>query len=689
MSNYIQDCHAIKLLVDELNRHRHLYYNEATPEISDSEYDTKFDELAVLEAKTGLILSNSPTQSVGYEVVSKLPKVEHTIALLSLAKTKETSNLVSFVSKNPCMLMIKIDGLTCKLEYEGGKLIRASTRGDGKVGEDVTHNVSALKNVPLYIPAKERVVITGEIYISNEDFETMKDSAVGSDGNPYKNARNLASGSIRLFDSAICSRRNLRFCAFNVIEGAKHIGSTDTNSKTSNLEALVAIGFQSCPRLSLGTDSEILRLDFDSSMGSISELKAYANKCGIPIDGLVASYDDVAYSKSLGTTRKDYRDGLAFKFEDGSVETVLREVEWSVSRSGELAPVAVFDTVELDGTDVSRATLHNIDFISNLNLQIGDRIMVSKRNMIIPHIEENLDKDSHPSDSFAALLPLYCPSCGTVLSSCSIIDIRNAAYRDVEAEPNGNLNCHNDSCPERKRKQLVHYVSKKAMDISGLGEETLAALMEAGHLTCVEDLYELGKHRSAICNIDGFGEASYNKLINAIADSRNTTMEKFIISMDIPELGRHASAILCKAFMYDLEKITDAANSSYDFRVLEDFGDTLNGNIHSWFNVPSNGERWNYISSLLTFDTPAEPAEINTGNPFFGKTVVATGSFESFTRDSINEAIIALGAKAGSGVSKNTDFLVAGEKAGGKKKKAEDLGVRILTEAEFMEMAGL
>jgi len=673
-------------LVNELNRHRHLYYNESAPEITDAEFDKLFDKLAALEQETGLTLSNSPTQSVGAPIVSSLPVVEHDTPLLSLDKTKSTSAAAEFIGNHTALIMLKLDGLTVKLEYRDGNLFRASTRGSGTEGEDITHNARVFTDVPLTIPHKGSLTIVGEAHIIESDFAFLQNTIIGKDGKTYKNARNLAAGSARLLDAGECAKRRVRFGAFGVLDGQSladlsftdpladppTINSTNTNSKASMLSCLKSMGFNVVYFETINPDQNI-----DISL-TASQMQSYAKEMGIPIDGLVITYDDVAYSKSLGRTGHHFRDGLALKFEDDVAETVLTDIEWSVTRSGELSSVAIFEPVNLDGTEVTRASLHNPTFIEKLNLKLGDRITVSKRNMIIPHIESNLDADKPPDRTAPPILPTKCPCCGGIVSAIPNEDGETVLF------------CENKDCFDRKLRQLVHFVSKKAMDIEGLSLQTLRKFMEADLISLKADIYNLENHRNTIINMDGFGDKAFDNLIKSIESSRTTTMEKFIIAMDIPYLGRHASAILCRAFEYDIERIYDAATSGFDFTTLEDFGGILNQNIHKWFSIDDHLTQWNQISKLLTFKTPKNiPTETIPPNPFTGRTIVATGSFETFTRESINTQIEALGAKAAGSVSKNTDYVIAGEKAGSKKAKAETLGIRILTETEFIQMAGL
>lgn len=392
----------IKNLVKQLNEYRHAYYNQDAPLVSDAEYDRLFDELKELEEQTGFILSNSPTQTVGYYPVSELAKVTHPIPLLSLEKTKLISELLDFMKGQEVLFMLKLDGLTTKLIYEDGRLIQASTRGDGEVGEDITHNIPAFLNVPLTIPHKERLVITGESFIPTNDFERLKDTLRDGNGKPYKNGRNFASGSVRSLDPKNCIGRCVRFLPFNVLEGMEDVPFPD--SRACKLEGLTHLGFGYCPFFSISGTG----LSKEYAEKFIQELVSTAANLHLPIDGIVMIFDSLSYSKSCGKTGHHYKDGLAYKFEDDTYETFLREIEWTPTRFGEIAPVGIFDTVEIDGCDVSRASLHNLTFIKNLELVPGCRILVSKRNMIIPHIEDNLDRGRYTD-----ITPPVCPCCGS------------------------------------------------------------------------------------------------------------------------------------------------------------------------------------------------------------------------------------------------------------------------------------
>ncbi len=670
-----QTTERIHELVDKLNQYRDEYYNKNAPSVSDAVYDHLYDELERLEKESGIILSNSPTQTVGYKAVSSLEKVRHPIPLLSLGKTKMVSELATFLKKHAALLMLKLDGLTVKLVYEGGKLVEGSTRGDGDEGELITHNVSAFRNVPLSIPYKEHLVVTGEGFIHKSDFERLKDTLTGSDGKPYRNARNLAAGSIRCLDANICKEREISFFAFNILEGMDEF--TDIrDSRSSLLLSLSEYGFGICPFLTVSPDETAEDLAV-----KIKTLTDLAEISDIPIDGMVLRFDSFSYSASLGRTGHHYNDGIAFKFEDDTYETVFRSIEWQTGRSGEIAPVAVFDTVEIDGCEVSRASLHNLTFIKGLELHPGCRILVSKRNMIIPHVEENLDRGDYQD-----MTPQTCPCCGQPTRTHSRAGGKG---RMVET-----LHCDNPECGSRILQKFVHFAEKKAMNIRGLSEATLDQLIRLGALKGYQDLYHLDHYRDEIIALEGFGEKSYENLIASINESRSTTFVRFVVAMDIPLIGRTASRILDRHFHGSLRELRLAALDRFDFTCLEGIGDTMSSNLHEWFRNSDHLLLWGSLQKELHFenglDAEASREENNmnktTNNTFAGCTIVATGKLENFTRDGINAKIISLGSTPGSSVTKKTDYLICGEKAGSKLAKAEQLGVKVLTEQEFLDM---
>jgi len=659
----------IKNLVTQLNQYRHEYYNFNAPSVSDAVYDKLFDELVELETATGFIMSSSPTQTVGYTVVSSLDKVTHPTPLLSLEKTKQVDDVLAFHGGRPCMLMLKLDGLTVELDYEDGKLVQASTRGNGIEGEDVTHNAKTFVNVPLTIPYKSKLRIAGEAYIADADFAHLQSTLLDSSGKPYKNSRNLAAGSVRCLNSNECKDRLISYAPFNVLEGLDDI--THNNSKLGKLCVLGTYGFDCCM-----AQHFVAGQTKDYIENSIQRLRTAAADNGIPIDGLVITYDEIDYSASLGRTGHHYKDGLALKFEDELYETVLRSIEWNPTRMGDISPVAVFDTVEIDGCDVSRATLHNITFIKNLELCVGDRIMVCKRNMIIPHVEDNLDK----SGAYEAL-PHKCPCCGTETS------IRRTGKGGECIET---LCCENPDCTAKRLQQFVHFVEKPAANIEGLSEATLERFIEKGWVHSFIDIYHLDEHRDEIVLMEGFGEKSFARLWEAIERSRNITFERFLVSMDIPKIGKTASRLIAAEFGGDIERFEQAIADSYDFMQLEDFGETLHNNITQWFREESNIQLWEGLKEIMFMEKTNENTVNTTAteNPFIGKSVVATGALVNFSRDGINVKLLSLGAKPGSSVSAKTDYVIAGEKAGSKLTKARELGIAVLTESEFLAMIG-
>ena len=661
-------------LTAQLNRYRHEYYNLNAPSISDAVYDRLFEELQDLERQTGIQMANSPTSTVGYPAISKLEKTNHPIPLLSLDKEKNIVEVCRFMGEHQVMFMLKLDGLTIKLTYEGGELLEAATRGDGEVGEIVTHNTRAIGGIPAHIRYEDRLVITGEAFIRPSDFEQLKASLVDNNGETYKNGRNLAAGSVRLLDAKTCMERRLMFMPFTVLEGFENLPR-----KSERLKELSALGFTPCKYLV--TKRTLTQAEAEDG---IKQLQQYARDKNIPIDGIVVTYNDVAFAKSCGRTGHHYKDGLAFKFEDDLFETKLQMIEWTPGRTGEIAPVAVFAPVEIDGCEVSRASLHNLSFIEDLELMPGNRILVSKRNLIIPHVEDNLDCGGFVLES---AYPHRCPCCG---EPTRIHETRgrneNGEERTIKT-----LFCDNAGCETRKLKQFVHFVGKKAMNIEGLSEATLEKLIGRGWIHSYLDIYRLDQHKDELVRMDGFGERSWQRLWSAIQQSRNTTFERYVIAMDIPMIGNTASGVLCQVFHGNLDEFRDAVYAGYDFRQLPDFGDTLHNNIHEWFSKEENFCIWEELQMMMKIQKPVQPvAENNTqDNPFAGKTIVVTGKVEPYTRDEMNSLIASLGAIAGSSVTRKTHYLVCGEKAGSKLSKARELGIPVLEPQEFFRMVGV
>jgi len=638
----------IKELVDVCNFHCNLYYSHNTPQITDKEYDEMYDFLAALEQKVGVVMSNSPTQRVGYQMSAKLAKTAHKTPLLSLNKTKDVSDLEKFQGKHFCILMHKLDGLTIELDYVDGVLVEGSTRGSGFEGEVVTSNIRTFKNVPATIPFKGTLRISGEAIIYKDDFERLNSKL--ADGDKYKTPRNLASGSIRQLDPKVCAERKLRFYAFNVLECSEQV----EDLKSEYLEWLETLGF------------DVVTYRIGSSESMRQSLINAAEEMYLPIDGLVLTYNSIKYSNTFSTTSHHPLHSLAYKFYDESQETILTDVEWSVSRTGQINPVAVFNTVLIDNTDVSRASLFNVSFIRELGLNIGNRILVSKRNMIIPYIEDNLDR------GMVMEIPKICPSCSEPV----------VLKTDGSAEV---LMCTNENCPSRLLAKFTHFVSKSAMNIDGLSEATLEKFIDEGLLETFSDIYYLDHTKQFIINLDGFGQKSYDKLSANIESSRNVKLENFIVALGIPNVGRTASKTISKYFDGDWYKFEKAYIEKFDFAKLDDFGKTMNENIYKFLY---EGEmEWVDLVSEMKFIK-----EEKTENDFKlldGKVFVITGSLDTFkNRDELAELVSSMGGKVSGSVSKGTTYLINNDISSttGKNKKALECGVTIISEDVFNKL---
>lgn len=645
----------IKELVELLNHYRNEYYNNSYSEISDFEYDQLFDELVALESETGFIMAVSPTQTVGYEVVSWLEKVEHNHPMLSLDKTKNVDDVIKFLGNKDGVVMAKADGLTCSLRYINGHLISAETRGNGEVGEDILHCAKTIKNIPLEINCLDEVIVDGEVIITYDDFEKI--NVTLPEGQKYKHPRNLASGSIRQLDSSIAAQRNMKFIAWKLIKGIYN------NSFFDNWIFMDSLGFDVIPLISLPSQL----INQKTIENAIFLIKEDAKNEGCPIDGCVFGYDDIAYGESLGATGHHLRSQIAFKFYDELYPTRLQYVDWTIGKSSQLTPTAVFDTVEIDGADVSRASLHNISIIKNLGLTNGCTINVFKANQIIPQI------DSCENDGDGDIeIPPICPICGGTTS------IR----KDNESEV---LICTNPECVGKKLAQFTHFVSKKGMDIKNLSEATLQDLLSHGFVHNFKDIYHLSNHRQQLIHLDGYGKKSIEKLLKSIEDSRNVKLENFIAALGIPNIGLTASKTISKYFNGDVYKWFNAFFNDFDWTQLDDFGETMAHNVEEYLrNHVADVEA---LSDEMNFVLPEEYSI--TENPFNGKTICVTGKLNHFTRDSINEKIISLGAKPAGSVSKKTDYLITNESSGSSKyKKAVELNIPIITEEEFLNMIG-
>ena len=649
----------IKELIKLCNKYRDAYYNHE-PLVSDEVYDRYFDELTKLELEANCYLANSPTQSVGYEIVDNLPKVQHDIPLLSLAKTKLVEDVVKFARNKDVLFMIKGDGLTTKLVYKSydgitAELVEASTRGNGIEGSLITHNAKTF-NIPLKVNYGNDFTVVGESVILKDELDRI--NSLLPENDRYSNCRNLASGSLSLLDSNECAKRHIHFMAFDVIDGMDNI-----NSLYDRFNVLSHLGFEVIYHMRVGN------LNIDETSDIINMIHEYANENNIPCDGVVIRYDDYSYGMSLGRTSHHYNYGIAKKEEDELIETVFRGIEWNTSRGGIVTPTGLFDEVTILDSQVSRATLHNLDYIENLKLRIGDRICCSKRNMVIPAIEVNLDYN--PNDYTLPLID-ECPSCGEPLI------IKNTGTANI-------LYCQNENCPSRKLAQFVHFASKNCMDIKNLSEATIEKFIEKGFLHSFRDIYHLDEHRNKLIYLDGFGVKSIDKLLSAINKSRNVKLENFIAALGIDGIGLSAAKTISKYCDGSFDKFIELFHSNFDWTKLEDFGGVTANNLDHYYDWHHAEMCW--IADEMNFIIP-EKVEVKE-NSFTGKNICVTGKLHHFTRNSINEKIISLGAKAASSVSTKTDYLITNEQSGSSKyKKAVELNIPIITEDEFLEMLG-
>lgn len=643
----------IKELVKELNRHRDAYYNESRPTISDAEYDKLFDELQNLENETGLIMSNSPTQTVGYEVKSKLEKVKHEYPMLSLDKTKSVDELNKFVGNKDAIVMLKLDGLTVAVTYENGIMIKAETRGNGSVGELITSNVKTFVNLPATIPYKEKLVVFGEAIITHDDFEAINNKL--PEDEKYKNPRNLVSGSVRQLNSKICAERNVKFIAWRLVEGS------DNNDFYQRLLELKSYGFDIAPTVFY---------DSYKIEQILEEAHQVATDEKMPIDGCVISYRDINYMDTLGSTSHHMRSQYAFKYTDEEADTTLLDIEWSMGKSGQLTPVAIFEPVELEGTTVSRASVHNVSILTKLDLQVGDTVTVYKSNQIIPQIRENLSSKNREISYIK--LPSYCPVC----------EHQTEIIKDNDTEV---LMCTNPYCKGKLLGRVSHFVSKKGMDIDGLSEETLRKFIDLGWLKNIFDIYNLPVHFNELSKMDGFGVRSVTKLQNAIEKSKTTDLQHFIAALSIPNIGTSQAKELAKVFQ-TWDDFSAAGFGNYDFSKLEGFGDVLNKNIHTWFRVMYDEDR---IGQLIRNITIKREESYNHSDVLSGKTFVITGSLNHYkNRDELKNILEANGAKVGSSISSKTSYLINNDinSNSSKNKKAKQLNIPIITEEEVMTM---
>lgn len=640
----------MKELINILNKASELYYQKNTIMMTDYEYDHLYDELVELEKETNMTLSNSPTINVEPEISSSLKQVEHPSPMLSLAKTKKVSELENFLGDKEGLLSWKLDGLTIVLTYEDGKLISGVTRGTGIIGELVTENVKQFKNVPLTIPYKGRLVLRGEAIIKYSDFNRMNEE-LGDGSSQYKNPRNLCSGSVRQLDSSITAKRCVNCIIFALIESSTNI----SNLKSECFDWLKNQGFEVV---------EHYKVTKNTVKEQVLMFKEKVKEYDIPSDGLVITYDDIAYGNSLGTTAKFPKHSLAFKWKDETVATTLRKVDWLVSRTGLINPVAVFDPVELEGTIVSRASVHNVSILEGLKLGIGDTIMVYKANMIIPQIASNSTQSGNLE------VPDRCPVCG---SKASIISNSDVKY----------LYCMNDFCKAKLIKRLSLFVSRNAMNIDGISDMILNKLITEKIVNNYKDLYHLDRYKDKIIAFDGFGEKSYSNMINSIEKSRHVKLANFIYALGIPDIGFSRAKLICNHFNNDFNKIS---NLTYEeLSNISGVGDVI---AKEWIDTFSNPD---FIEELkeLKEEIDIPKASINSNKDLDGLTFVITGSLNKFTnRDTMIEFIEEHGGKVVTSISSKVNYLINNDitSTSTKNNKAKELGINIIDEDKFLEL---
>ena len=644
----------MKELGEKLREASRAYYQEDREIMSNVEYDALYDTLSALEKETGIVLAESPTVNVGYEAVEQLPKEEHERPMLSLDKTKEREALREFIGEHPTLLSWKLDGLTIVLTYENGELIKAVTRGNGIVGEVITNNARVFKNIPLKISFKGRLVLRGEAIITYSDFEKINET-IGDADAKYKNPRNLCSGSVRQLNNEITAKRNVRFYAFSLVsaEGVDFRNSREVQFRWLNEQGFEVVVYR---KVTAGT--------LDEAMDYFAEAVTTND---FPSDGLVALYDDIAYGESLGTTAKFPRNAMAFKWADEMRDTRLLEIEWSPSRTGLINPVAIFEPVELEGTTVSRASVHNISIMKELKLGIGDTIRVYKANMIIPQIAENL------TGSGNAPIPHTCPACGQE----TVVKKEN----DVEC-----LFCVNPECPAKKIKSFGLFTSRDAMNIDGLSEATLEKFIARGFIHDFGDIFEISRYKDEIVEMEGFGQKSYDNLMESLERAKETTLPRVIYSLGIANIGLANAKVICRHFDNDLDRIRHA--SLEEVSDIDTIGPVIAGNLVAYFRDEDNDRRLDHLMSFLHIQEDSPKQE----QIFEGMNFVITGSLVHFeNRSEAKELIESLGGKVTGSVTKKTNYLINNDiqSNSSKNKKARELGIPILSEEDFRKLAGV
>ncbi|MFA9463043.1 MAG: NAD-dependent DNA ligase LigA [Velocimicrobium sp.] len=641
----------MKELVELLNRAAKAYYQDASEIMTNFAYDALYDELAALEKKEDMILSNSPTIHVGYEILSELPKERHREPMLSLDKTKEREVLQEWLQDKKGVLSWKLDGLTIVLTYAAGRLVKAVTRGTGEIGEVITNNAKVFKNIPTKIPYLGELVLRGEAVIKYSDFKEINQEIDEIDAK-YKNPRNLCSGSVRQLNNEITANRRVYFYAFTLV----NVEDVDfKNSRNEQRKWLVSQGFDVA-------DGKLV--DRETILETIQWFQDQIENNNVPSDGLVLTYDDISYGNSLGRTSKFPRDSIAFKWVDEQKQTILQEIEWSASRTGLINPVAIFEPVELEGTTVSRASLHNVSILEGLELGIGDTIEVYKANMIIPQVAKNLTR------SKSVEIPENCPVCHEKTQ------IKNDNGVKV-------LFCSNPNCLAKQIKSFTHFVSRDAMNIDGLSEATIQKLISKGLIKELADLFQVKNYKDEIVTMEGFGEKSFQNLLASIEKARETTTGKFIYSLGIPNIGLSNAKLICKSLNYDLNQIRNAKEE--DLVDIAGIGDVIANFFVAYFQDEQNNRIVDDLLQEVVF-IKEEVAQIRN---LEGLNFVITGSVEHFAnRNEVKELIESRGGKVTGSVTSKTNYLINNDNQSNssKNKKAKDLGIKIVTEKEFVEM---
>lgn len=647
----------IKQLIKELNNASYAYYNQI-PIMPDYKWDKMYDELINLEEETGIVLSNSPTHNVGYSVADELKEVEHNHSMLSLDKTKSVDELIEFIEDKDCFLSVKADGLTTSLHYINGKLIGAETRGDGVRGTECLQNVLTMKNVPKEIPYKDELIIDGETIIGWDTFREINDKL--PEDKKYKHPRNLVSGSLQLLDSKEAASRNMRFVAWRVIKGFEH------KTPSRDLCQAKEIGFEIIPFVKLSKEYIWSKEELDNIL---DDIRTYAYEDNIPYDGAVMAVDDYKIADSMGRTDKFFRHSMAYKYEDELFETVLTDIEWNTSKTGLINPVAIFEPVDLNGAITTRATLHNITYIKDMMLGIGDRIRVYRSNMVIPKVHDSIDKSGNFS------IPNKCPICGH-------------PTRIIKENDSEVLMCKNPDCKGKLLGRLVHAASRNALDIENLSESTIEKFINLGWLNSIQDIYHLSDHENEMKTLDGFGKKSVDKLLASIQKSRKTSLERFLYSLSIPLLGKSASKMISEAVDYDFDTFIDemTIKGAEYFRHLPGVGDSLINSLNNYWK--------NHYSDILqlanefTFETPKLVLD-EIPNTLQGKTFVVTGSVNHYkNRDELKADIVAHGGTVVGSVSSKTNYLINNDinSTSSKNQKAKSLNIPIISEEEFLKL---